>query len=329
MKRIINRFKRIDTKLLKSNIKEISQLTGKSQISVFMDMLQCYKKYGAGYSEYFEYEFYLLNEQERSTYMTSVQANEIVQRYNQKEYRHLFYDKADFNKTFADYVGRDWLNIQTASKDDIDKFLENRDTMMIKETQNLMGHGVEKITISDIENVDEFVQKCLENKQYLWEEFFTQHTEMARLYPGSVNTLRVITFFDGDEVAILEKVLKIGNGGHLDNFAAGGMYTILSEEGKVLYPAFDAKANAFSIHPSSQVEIIGFEVPHYDKVVELVKNVGRQVPQIPYVGWDIAIGQEGPILIEGNYNSGVFQMKPSITKEKVGVKPHYKKYIDF
>lgn len=329
MRKIIKRIKRVDYKLMWEMIGEISAKTNKSKISVLFDMLSCYRKYGTGYSEYHEYEYYLLNDAERATYMTSKMANQIVMKFNQSEYRHFFYDKSEFNKKFKDFVGRNWIDIRDVSKEEAYEFLKQEETVMIKETQNLMGHGVEKVVFSELDDFDKFYEESLHNKQYLWEEFFTQHPEMAKLYPKSVNTLRMITFYDGEEVRILEKIIKMGNGGHLDNFAAGGMYTILSDEGKVLYPAFDSHANEFTHHPVSKEKILGFQVPLYDEVIAMVKEAGKVVPEIPYVGWDVAIGEDGPILIEGNYNSGVFQMKPSITKEKRGLLPHYRKYIDF
>ncbi|WP_331835836.1 sugar-transfer associated ATP-grasp domain-containing protein [Erysipelothrix piscisicarius] len=168
----------------------------------------------------------------------------------------------------------------------------------------------------------------MERRQFLIEEYFVQHEAMSSLYPESVNTLRMITFFDGKDVHVLEGVLKIGNGGHLDNFGAGGMYTVLDDGGKVLYPAFDKDAVAFDKHPITGTDIVGFQVPLYDEIVEMLDRAAREVPQIQYVGWDVAVGQKRPSLIEGNYNTGVFQMKPSLTGSKEGLLPKFRKVID-
>ena len=55
----------------------------------------------------------------------------------------------------------------------------------------------------------------------------------------------------------------------------------------------------------------------------MVKEAAKVVPEIGYVGWDIAIGEKEPIMIEGNCYPGVFQVKPSLSKEKVGLIPKY------
>jgi len=57
--------------------------------------------------------------------------------------------------------------------------------------------------------------------------------------------------------------------------------------------------------------------------------MARVIPEVPYIGWDIAITPERPIVIEGNYNSGVFQMKPSLSGIKTGLRPRYQEVIGF
>ena len=61
----------------------------------------------------------------------------------------------------------------------------------------------------------------------------------------------------------------------------------------------------------------------FKEAVEMVKEAAKVVPEIGYVGWDIAIGEKEPIMIEGNCYPGVFQVKPSLSKEKVGLIPKY------
>ncbi|WP_321163630.1 sugar-transfer associated ATP-grasp domain-containing protein, partial [Microbacterium sp. Root180] len=157
-----------------------------------------------------------------------------------------------------------------------------------------------------------------------------QHPEMARLYPGSVNSLRVVTYLDPDgEVHVLASVLKIGNGGVIDNFSSGGMYTMLGDDGRALHAAADEEAHAYATHPITGVEITGFQVPLYDEVLALVDRLSRRVPALPYIGWDIAITPERPVVIEGNHNSGVYQSKPTVSGIRRGLLPRYRAAMRF
>ena len=52
------------------------------------------------------------------------------------------------------------------------------------------------------------------------------------------------------------------------------------------------------------------------------------VPQVGYVGWDIAVTENGPLIIEGNHFPGhdILQMPPHVP-DKIGMLPTFKKYI--
>ena len=160
------------------------------------------------------------------------------------------------------------------------------------------------------------------------EDYISQCRQMSSLYNKSVNTLRILTFCENKKVYILKFILKIGNGGAVDNFSSGGMYTFVDESGKVYVPAIDEEGNVFEVHPISKKKIVGFEIPKYKEVVDFVKELALVVPKVRYVGWDIAITDDGPVVVEGNNFSGIFQVKPSISGIKTGDLPNYRKYMD-
>ena len=66
----------------------------------------------------------------------------------------------------------------------------------------------------------------------------------------------------------------------------------------------------------------------YKDVVKLISEVGKVNDKVRYIGWDIAISKNGPVLIEGNPFSGIFQVKPSISGIKTGDLPNFRKYMD-
>ena len=307
----------------------VSAESGKSRALILLDMVWCSVVYQAGYLDYQEFEFQLLDGAERSTWITGGKANSIVVRYNQREHRNKFIDKSVFNGIFDAWLGREWLDIRESTVEQLESFVRRHGAVMAKVTDSLMGIGIEKHNSTDITDYGQFRDRLLANRQFLVEEFITQHPVMAALSPSSVNTLRMITFFDGAEVHVLEGVLKIGNGADVDNYGQGGMYTVLDETGTAPHPAFDKLSRIYSVHPLTGTPIVGFRVPLYERVLSTLKEVGRVVPEIPYVGWDVAIAPDGVVLIEGNYNTGVFQMKPSLTGVKTGLLPHFRAVIAF
>lgn len=50
-------------------------------------------------------------------------------------------------------------------------------------------------------------------------------------------------------------------------------------------------------------------------------QAARVVPQVAYVGWDVAITESGPVLIEGNHYGGVGGNQFCLlTRRKTGTK---------
>ena len=333
MKRIrhyLSRLVTLDVANMRAVAKAVAAESGKPVILIVVDMIWCSVVYQAGYLDYQEFEFWSLSSRERRTWITSGNANSIVVKYNQREYREWFWDKPQFNERFRQYLGRDWLDVRESTAAELEAFTKYNGTVMAKRIDGMSGAGISKHLATSIDDYEAFRAQLLENKQYLVETFLTQHPVMASLSPTSVNSLRMITFFDGTDVHVMEAVLRMGNGADVDNYGRGGMYTVIDEKtGIAHYGAFDKYANTFTVHPISGTSIVGFQVPLYDEVLATLDTVSRVVPQIPYVGWDVAIGEHGPVIIEGNYNTGVFQMKPSLTGSKIGLLPKFREVIDF
>ena len=96
----MNKIKFLIKAILKLNYKEmfrvarkISAEHGRLTLLTFFDIIYCGLRYGAGYMDYLEFEFYLLNGRQRKTYLTRAKNNEIVRKYNNKEYNHYLNNK--------------------------------------------------------------------------------------------------------------------------------------------------------------------------------------------------------------------------------------------
>ena len=301
-------------------------------IHIFLDMIICGIKYGAGYSDYVEFEWDLLNARQRKTYLTSELNNRIVKKYNNKAYWHLFQNKIEFNNLFKDYLGREYLSIYNndSSFNDFKNFSLKHKKICAKPIYGSCGEGIEFIVVNKNTNFEKLYKRLRKEKKYLIEEYVIQHNDLMKLYPGSVNTLRIISFLNNNhEVNIIKTIIKFGTTGEIDNHVAGGMYTFLNEKGIVLYPACDDFGHAYKVHPITKTNIVGFKVPFYNEAKELVKKAAKIVPEIRYIGWDIAITNKGPIIIEGNEYCGLFQNKASTNPSKEGDLPLFRKYIKF
>ena len=322
VKYIIKRIVQLDYKNMFKIAGKLSKKTGKSKFVLLLDIMWCGLVYQAGYYDYQEFEFYNLNKQERKTYLTRGKNNEIVRRFNDKSHFHKFEDKVEFNGIFEKYLKRDWMYLDNNYEEFLN-FIKSHDAIIVKPVDATGGTGVEKYVYKSDEDSKNLYNKLLANKQLLVEECIKQHTDMNKLYEKSVNTLRMFTFIKYGKAHFLQAILKVGNGGVIDNFSSGGMYTYVDDEGIVFAPAIDREDDIYNEHPISKCKIVGFKVPMFDEAIALVKECATVVPEIAYVGWDVAISEKGPVIVEGNCFPGVYQVKSSLSNKKEGLIPKY------
>ena len=55
-------------------------------------------------------------------------------------------------------------------------------------------------------------------------------------------------------------------------------------------------------HPDSNTLLEGVRIEGWNEIVKMVNDYQARLPQLKTIGWDIAIGENGPIIIEGNDN---------------------------
>lgn len=303
--------------------------SGKSKLTIFIDMICCSFRYTAGYVDYNEFEFYLLNNMERSTYLTLGHSHKVTKVFNNNEESKIFENKEVFNKFFKGYVNRGFLDLRESTVNELENFVKKYGKVMAKRSCDYVGRGINTLEAKTISDYEKLYENLLSNNQPLIEEFVSQHDTMNLLSKNSVNTMRVITFVDDNkEPQILVVALKSGLGAEVDNIGQGGMYTILNEEGIVDMPFIDKYGNHHSVHPISGLNLIGFKVPNYKELIHQVKQACLVLPNVRYVGWDIAVTPEENIeIIEGNTTSGPFQKIPSLSQDRIGILPVYKKHI--
>ncbi|MDD2409144.1 MAG: sugar-transfer associated ATP-grasp domain-containing protein [Bacilli bacterium] len=319
--------KNIDFKNMFKIIKKISNKTNKNYFFTVLDVIYSAIIYGAGYYDYQEFEFYNLNHKLRKTYLTRVKNNKIIRKYNDKNFFYKLDNKLEFNKLFKEYIKRDYLFINNDNYKVFQKFVNKHQEFIVKPLDGEGGYGIQKMHINNKTNLKKLFHDLLSNNQVLIEEYINQHKKITELYNNSVNTLRLFTFYDGTKTYVLNSVFKLGNGGVIDNFCSGGMYTFVDDNGKIIVPAIDQNDNIYYIHPITKKDILGFVIPMYQEACNLVKEAAILIPEIKYIGWDVAITNKGPLIIEGNSFPGVFQIKPSLNNKKEGLIPKYQKVM--
>jgi len=132
------------------------------------------------------------------------------------------------------------------------------------------------------------------------------HESITRIYSGSVNTFRIITYRWREKILAFPSIMRIGSGGaYLDNAHAGGMFIAIDNDGTLHKTAFTEFKNEFTEHPDTHLKFEGYKIDLFPKAFDAAKRLHSCLPQVGCVNWDLTIDEHGePVLIEANMNNG-------------------------
>ncbi len=316
------------TKEIIAEIKELSKDLDKISIKVVADMIKCKFKYKTTFNDYLNFEFYLLNDNQRSTYLPSKFHKKVIKCCNKERSRVAFNDKIEFSKIFNDFLKRDWIYLREVKGDQFSEFLKGKRAVIVKSVSDEGYMIPEKINVNRNTDGKKLYRSLRKSGQVLVESYVKQHSEMNELYKNAINTVRIYTYTENDKATYLHGVLKIGNGGVVSKFKAGGLVAFLNKNGKVVTDAVDAEDNIYEVHPKTKVVFKKFKVPMYKQAVDLAKEASLMIPGVKYASWDIALTEEGPLLIQASCEPTLHQARPSMLKVKEGLLNKYLKVVN-
>ena len=124
------------------------------------------------------------------------------------------------------------------------------------------------------------------------QERIANHGQLERYSNGSLIVIRILSILNPDnEVEAFRPLIMIPR---------ADMITADIEKGASTY-SIDLKTGHIG---TSLINLLEFEtsaeLPMWSELVELVKVAHQTLKEIPLIGWDIAITEDGPTIIEGN-----------------------------
>lgn len=139
-------------------------------------------------------------------------------------------------------------------------------------------------------------------KDCIVQEVIKQHSDMAALHKNSINSIRMVTFYDNDGAIVLGAVVRMGaNGSVVDNASKGGLFCGIHDDGKLTKYAYNRRGEHFACHPQGAV-FDNCHIPNYDDCKKLVLSLANRFAKVAkLIAWDLAIDENGvPVLIEIN-----------------------------
>ena len=194
--------------------------------------------------------------------------------------------------------------------------LKEKSSLFVKSAAGECGDGVYKADYKDGEYylnrgkvTPEKIDSICCSGKWIVQKTIVQHRLLDEINPYSINTLRIVSVKNSkNEINILATILRMGTKSDLvvDNCALGGTYSEIGTDGKMrkfgYYEPNKGYGTKTDRHPVSGVVFEGFLIPYYHEAIELVKMAHGLFDNMQSIGWDIAISESGPVIIEGNEN---------------------------
>ena len=171
--------------------------------------------------------------------------------------------------------------------------------------------------VAFFDRLDDAIATCPEIGEYLIQEQVVAHRSLRAIFPDSTNALRVLTHRrSADQSARIVRVVQrisTSKSAPFETLGTGGVAAQVDAAGRmssaVLKPTSSQRV-VLRDHPDTGMRIEGRSVPYIREACSLALHAMNVIPTARVVAWDIAVTDNGPILLEGNAswpNLAIFQ----------------------
>lgn len=303
------------------------------RLKVMRDYISLYRAKGLTPEEYYEFEFEKQSEEFRRDFLGLNEQRYYLDLLNPLKYFSLARNKYMAHKMLENtgvrtselycyYQPEATYAENTECAGDIDGVLRILKTKgvqscVIKTTES--SHGDNVLVIQNIDYQDGnailtrfdgqqlLLSSVLSNDPLIFESFVRQTEQFAAFNASSVNTVRFMTALYPDGSAkVIATFIKIGRAGRcVDNAGGGGNVDVCVDvaTGKICHAIrFDGwhRVQEIDSHPDSGNPLNGVVIENWDSIKAEVICFQQAFPYCKVAGWDIAITDEGPVVIEVN-----------------------------
>lgn len=136
----------------------------------------------------------------------------------------------------------------------------------------------------------------------LLQPFVANHPDQAQWSSGGLATLRVLACRPPGERAraiACSWRMPVGDA-DADNYSAGGISAPVAPDGTIGLGRCRRIGSTVDTHPDTGARFTGAPLPGFATMRDLALEAHDRLGFDGFVGWDIALGANGPLLVEGN-----------------------------
>lgn len=291
-----------DDKKFNSMVDTIAREQGVARGRIVRDMYWNALTRGAGFTDYFRGDYWGASKTRKDTFVTTRSYYKLLEYLNDEGYANVMRNKILFCDVLHEYLGRAFINLRVATAEEFAQFIEGKDCVFAKMEEGFGGHGVSRVDLAEAKEnggrrlYDELRAK----KQYLVEEAIQQSAALDEINPNSVGSFRVVTLVKDGVAHLMGNALRVNQDASDVIGCTSDLYFSLNEDGTLASRAIDDLGTIYERHPVTGKRFAEVRIPGVREAFDLCLRAAMEVPQVRYVGWDVAFSTDGPVLMEGN-----------------------------
>jgi len=294
---------------MRAIIKQVAHLKGKSRFSVRFDMFVKCLCSSACFTDYYLLNFYNMTLRETTYYLSGARWSKLHHYLKSPEARSILNDKARFLAAFREFTKRDFFYItDAATTEELEEFIRKHSSFIAKPNRLNSGRGVELVDTQSFPDTETLLSYLRKNQTVLLEERIMNHVSLAKYSDRSLNTMRIVSVRTEDGVKLICAFLKFNTkGGIVDNLSAGGYACPIDiQTGNLVRGMTGIKelTNIFLPRHPKGFLFEGESIPFWSETVDMVIKAMDALNEAFYVAWDVAVTDDGPVIVEGNNNPG-------------------------
>jgi len=292
-------------------------------------------------------ELYHFSRFEKKDYITDQQM--LMTSYIDREYANVLNNKVLFELAMGPFVHvphnfafiHQGIFISLDSKvhefSDIRDILLRNKYLIVKPTNGVSGQGITLLHYNGEgflanghqKRWSDILKNILASDDVLICEYVQQSEFGKTFFPHTVNTVRMLTMRNPESRTsfIAAAALRIGGSCSIpvDNISAGGLVCGIDLKSGCLQKAAtgffgNGTFRWIEKHPDTGLRLEGITLEGWDIMCKKIQETADKFPYLPYIAWDVAMGQNGIVVIEGNTWSDVsiFQIyRPMLLDSRV------------
>ncbi|MGE4588715.1 MAG: sugar-transfer associated ATP-grasp domain-containing protein [Acidaminococcaceae bacterium] len=298
----------------------------KKQNPVFAvyDYIHKKNKYGIKPEVYFKWGLDRLTFANLASYVSYDEYLDIIENRinNDLEAQKILRDKGTTLRRLPKHLlKREFLDLRYCDFEDFYSFVNRHKKIVVKVYNSAMGDQVnvvdterEQLTgLANKEKLERVFADYQSKSLYIIEEYIHQHHEWSRINPYCVNTIRVHTVKTaaGKYETCWHWLARFGRKGESIDMHGAFVVLVDPESGRIITDALDegiggrewflpSESPMKEMNEAANVRFKDIVMPFKDEVKEVVEEAAALFPEIPLIGWDVALTEEGPAIVEGN-----------------------------